>query len=72
MSNLIVLSPNPEWVKTLPNAKLPDRTDFRRFGDDTQARVAAWSRAVKESGRLRDEIALWAAGRLPLEVQALV
>ena len=72
LSNLIVLSPNPEWVKTLPNAKLPDRTDFRFFGDDTRARVAAWSRAVKESERLRDEFALWVAGRLPIDVQALV
>ena len=72
LSNLIVLAPNPEWIKTLPNAKLPDRTDFRRFGDDTKARVVAWSVAVKESERLRDEFALWVAGRLPIHVQALV
>ncbi len=72
LSNLIVLSPEPEWVKTLPNAKLPDRTDFRFFGDDTRARVAVWSQALKESERLRDEFASWAAGTLSLEVQALV
>ncbi len=71
LSNLIVLSPSPEWVKTLPNAKLPDRTDFRRFGDDTKARVAAWSRAVKESERLRDEFAAWVGGGVEPEVQAL-
>ncbi len=72
LSNLIVLSPNPEWVKTLPNAKLPDRTDFRHFGDDTKARVAAWSTAVKESERLRDEFTAWVGGRLALDVQPLV
>ena len=71
LSNLIVLSPNPEWVKTLPNAKLPDRSDFRLFGDNTKARVAAWSTAVKESERLRDEFTGWVGGRLPINVQPL-
>ena len=59
-------------MKTLPNAKLPDRTDFRHFGDDTKARVVAWSMAVKESERLRDEFALWVSGCLAIDMQALV
>jgi hypothetical protein len=46
-------------VKTLPNGKLPDRTDFTRYGADLQSRVAAWQRAVKESERLADELAGW-------------
>jgi len=57
LSNVVPLSPNPEWVKTLPNGKLPDRGDFKRFSDDVKGRVAAWPRAVKESERLRDEFA---------------
>jgi hypothetical protein len=26
---MVVLAPDPHWVRTLPNAKLPDRNDFR-------------------------------------------
>jgi hypothetical protein len=59
LDNLILLSPTPEFVRTLPGAKLPDRTDFKRYLDDAPARTVAWSRAVAEGERLRDEFALW-------------
>jgi hypothetical protein len=57
LDDVVVLAPNPDWVKTLPNAKLPDRNDFMRYGRDTAARVDVWQRAVAESVRLRDEFA---------------
>lgn len=72
LSNVIVLSPSPEWIATLPNGKLPDRADFKLFGEDTPGRVKAWTRAVQESGRLRDEFAAWADGGAGLAVQPLV
>jgi hypothetical protein len=72
LSNVIVLSPNPEWIATLPNGKLPDRADFKFFGDDVAGRVAAWSRALRESERLRDEFAAWVGGRANIEVKPLV
>ena len=59
LDNLILLSPRPEWVAGLPNGKLPDREDFRRYVDNPQARSVAWTRAVQESARLRDEFARW-------------
>jgi hypothetical protein len=62
LANVIVLAPQPSWIRTLPNGKLPDRSDFKRYGIDTRARVAAWSRALRESERLRDEFAAWARG----------
>ena len=68
---MVVLSPRPEWVRTLPGGKLPDRNDFKHFGDDLTGRVAAWSAAVQESERLRDEFAAWAVGRLDVEVHPL-
>jgi hypothetical protein len=61
LDNTIVLAPNPEWVKTLPNGKLPDRTDFVTYGMDLSARVKVWKTAVSESQRLRDEFAQWVA-----------
>ncbi len=71
LDNVIVLSPRPEWVATLPGGKLPDRSDFKRFGDDIDARVKAWTRAVQESQRLRDEFATWAGGAGGGDVQPL-
>ena len=71
LSNVVVLSPSAEWIATLPNAKLPDRADFKRYADDTAGRVAAWSRALVESERLRDEFAAWVEGRAHIEVKPL-
>jgi len=72
LSNVVLLSPNPRWVATLPNGKLPDRSDFQRYGDDTGARVAAWARVLRESQRLRDEFAHWASGGGGMQVEPLV
>ncbi|MDY0748022.1 phospholipase [Paucibacter sp. R3-3] len=55
LDNVVLLAPNPEWVKTLPRGKLPDRDDFKHYGDDTDARAKAWLRAIAESERLREE-----------------
>jgi Patatin-like phospholipase len=57
LDDVVVLAPNPEWIATLPNRKLPDRQDFMHYGLDTSARVQVWKRAVAESVRLRDEFA---------------
>jgi hypothetical protein len=59
LDNVIVLAPNPEWVKTLPNGKLPDRSDFLRYGNDLDARVKVWSQAVKASHQWVDEFHDW-------------
>jgi hypothetical protein len=71
LDNVIVLSPDPEWVKSLPNGKLPDRSDFKQYVDDPPARVRLWTRAVQESQRLRDDFAAWVSGALAIEPQAL-
>ena len=36
---MLVIAPDPQWVCSLPNGKLPDRTDFTRYGRDLAARV---------------------------------
>ncbi len=59
LSNMVLLAPNPDWVKTLPNNKLPDRTDFARYGTDLQARVKAWQAAACASEQLADEWQQW-------------
>jgi hypothetical protein len=59
LDTTIVLAPQPEWVQTLPNGKLPDRSDFVTYGQDLAARVAVWKTAVGEAQRLADEFAHW-------------
>ncbi|GKS76588.1 phospholipase [Acidovorax sp. SUPP950] len=59
LDRMVVLSPHPDWVRTLPNAKLPDRNDFLHYGSDLTARVRAWSAATSASRQLADEFAEW-------------
>ena len=59
LDNMVLLAPNPEWVISLPNGKLPDRSDFVTYGHDLTARVKVWSDAVSASRQLADEFALW-------------
>ena len=59
LDHMVLLAPNPEWVKTLPNGKLPDRTDFTRYGPDLPGRVRAWTAAVSASQQMADEFAAW-------------
>jgi hypothetical protein len=55
LANVVLLVPHPAWVATLPRGKLPDRGDFKAYGDDAEARMHAWRIALAESARLADE-----------------
>jgi hypothetical protein len=57
LDNLVLLSPSPAWVKTLPGGKLPDRQDFKTYADNDAGRMQAWRRALAESQRLADDFA---------------
>jgi len=59
LDRMVVLAPHPQWVATLPNGKLPDRTDFTRFAHDFETRRRIWSVAVDASQQLVDELAAW-------------
>jgi hypothetical protein len=68
---MIVLAPHAQWVRSLPNAKLPDRTDFARYGADLQARIRDWTAAANASRQLADEFAAWLEKPDPGTVQEL-
>jgi hypothetical protein len=59
LDTTIVLSPHPQWVKTLPNGKLPDRTDFTHYGNDLAGRMRAWNGTTSAARQLADEFAAW-------------
>jgi hypothetical protein len=71
LDNLVVLAPSAAWVATLPNAKLPDRSDFQRYGDDLPGRIAAWSAALSASQQLAEEFARWLDNPGTVAVQPL-
>lgn len=71
LDNMLLLAPNPEWIKTLPNGKLPDRKDFTHYGNDLAARVQAWSQAVQMSRQLADEFQAWLDQPDPARLQPL-
>jgi hypothetical protein len=71
LDRVVLLSPRPDWIATLPNAKLPDRSDFKAYGDDIAARIGAWGRALRESQRLADEFAEIVASGRPIAAEPL-
>lgn len=71
LDRLVVLAPRPEWIATLPGAKLPDRSDFQRYGADLAARQRDWRTAVAEGQRLADEFAALVASGRPIEAEPL-
>jgi hypothetical protein len=71
LDRTIVLAPDPDWVKRLPNGKLPDRTDFARYGIDLRARMDAWARAASASAQLADEFAAWLERPDPARLEPL-
>ena len=71
LDNMVLLSPRPDWVRTLPLGKLPDRSDFMRFGADLAARTRVWRAAVRASTQLADEFESWLSRPDLSAVQAL-
>jgi hypothetical protein len=58
LANVVLLIPNPAWVTAvMPGGKLPDRGDFKAYGERIDDRQRDWRRAVAESQRLADEFA---------------
>ena len=69
LDRMVVLAPDPDWVRTLPGGKLPDRTDFTRI--DLATRIQAWTTATRASRQLADEFAQWLARPDMEQVDAL-
>lgn len=60
LDNVILVSPSPAFVARLANRKLPDRTDFKHYGQDHGTRIRDWQFAIGESQRMADALAQWA------------
>ncbi len=69
MAQVVMVAPSPDFIRRLPGAKIPDRTDFKTFFQKDGERFAAWDRVVEmcrapseafmesvEFGRIREEV----------------
>lgn len=54
ISRTILVCPSDDFVAGLPNGKIPDRSDFRRYAPG--ARVRIWRQVVRECAALADEL----------------
>lgn len=60
LDNVLIVAPTREFLRTLPRGKLLDRSDFKHYGLDHDARIRDWNIAMREGQRLRDEFAAFA------------
>jgi len=69
MANVVMVAPTREFVAQLPNAKIPDRNDFKFYFQKDRARFDAWDQVVAmcrppaeafmelvTSGRIRNKV----------------
>jgi hypothetical protein len=57
LDNVLIVAPSPEFLGKLPRGKLIDRSDFKFYGLNHDARILAWKQAMEEGARLRDAFA---------------
>ncbi len=66
----ILICPSAEFISRLPNAKIPDRTDFARLTQDE--RMRSWRKAVSACKELGDDLAeVLDKGKLAARLQPL-
>lgn len=72
MQDVVLISPSAEYLARLPHGKLPDRSDFKRYLGNDDARERYWRLAMQESTRLGDAfLALTQREDIAAHVQAL-
>ncbi|MBU2552034.1 MAG: patatin-like phospholipase family protein [Proteobacteria bacterium] len=52
MRNVVLISPSPNFIRSLPLGRIPDRDDFKRFFRRDQERIAYWNQVIEQSRRL--------------------
>ena len=50
--NVVVVCPSKEYIASLPNNKIPDRTDFTDF--DAPIRIKNWQTVLTQGDRLAE------------------
>lgn len=54
LDNVLLLSPSDDFIRRLPGAKIPDRSDFLKM--EPAARIKAWKTCLAETERLAEAL----------------
>jgi hypothetical protein len=68
LDNVLIVAPSRSFLASLPRGKMIDRSDFKFYGLNHDARIVAWRRAMEEGERLRDEFAAFVARPDPARI----
>jgi hypothetical protein len=71
LDNVILVSPSRAFLQTLSRGKLPDRKDFRYYGENHDFRILNWKLAIGEGERLRDALAAFVENPDPNQVEPI-
>jgi hypothetical protein len=70
LDRLLLVYPDPEFVRGLPGGAVPTREDFHRFEHEPEQRIERWKKAAAQSGELGDAfIRDWGDGTLASRVR---
>ncbi|MDO6459341.1 patatin-like phospholipase family protein [Granulosicoccaceae sp. 1_MG-2023] len=70
LDNLVLISPSPSFVASLPGGTIPDRKDFERFYERDEARIAQWNEVIRRCEALAEAFAALMSGK-PVAAGAL-
>lgn len=71
LDNVLIVAPTRAFLRTLPRGKLLDRSDFKFYGLDHDARIRDWNIAMREGQGLRDEFAQFVSNPDPSRIEPL-
>jgi hypothetical protein len=55
LDNVVMLAPSRDWVKALPDSKIPSRQDFPKYRKNEAERFEKWHEVVRRSHALGEE-----------------
>ncbi len=57
--NVVMVAPSESFYQRLPGGKIPDRSDFKRYGINHTLRIRHWREAIAESHRVAEQLQAW-------------
>lgn len=70
VSNMVIVSPSSDFIRSLPYGKIPDRKDFKRF--DREERLVYWKTVARRSREMAEDFAeALESGKIKKQVKLL-
>lgn len=70
LNKMIMISPSKEFVKSLPDSKIPDRDDFKTYMNNNKQRIKNWYEVANRGKEMAEEFDYyWKSGKLTEVIQ---